>query len=155
MTSRYRRIFPLVLAAAATALVGCGGSSPRPVRAGIQGIEKGVKGLDAASGNLVSKLLTDRNRATLVREHKETLEHLKKVEKFIKDRGIVTERADDKLLLDASDRLASVGRQLEAGRIPSEVGFRMYRQLENVRQSLDLIRQRHSTPRYRGFIADR
>ena len=127
----------------------------RGVKAGVEGIGKGVKGIDDASGNVVSRLLTDRNRASMVREHKETLDHLKAVEKYIKDRGIVTERADDKLLQDANDRLASVGRQLEGGRIPSDVGLRMYRQLEDVRQSLDLIRQRHNTPRYRGYVADR
>ncbi len=154
MNSRHTRIFILALAFTA-ALAGCGGGPPRTMKAGTRDFEKGVKKIDAATGNLVSKLFTDRNRASLVREHKETLEHLKKVKKIIKDRNIVTERADDKLLQDADDRLASVGRQLGAARITSDVGLRMYSQLEDVRQSLDLIRQRHYTPRYKGYIADR
>lgn len=158
MNSRHTRFFILALAFTA-ALAGCGGSPARDakniVELPIRGIQAGVKGIDKATGNLVSKLFTDRNRASLVREHKETLEHLKKVKKIIKDRKIVTERPDDKLLQDANDRLAAVGRQLDAPRIPSEVGLRMYRQLEDVRQSLDLIRQRHYTPRYMGYIADR
>ena len=154
MNSRHTLFFILALAFTA-ALAGCGGGPTRVVKESAKGIEKGVKGIDRATGNLVSKLFSDRNRASLVREHKETLEHLKKVKKFIKDRKIVTERADDKLLQDADDRLASVGRQLGTARIPSDVGFRMYRQLEDVRQSLDLIRQRHYTPRYLGYIADR
>lgn len=153
MSSRHTALF--VILAFTAALAGCGGGPPRPMNAGARDFEKGVKKIDAATGNLVSKLFTDRNRASLVREHKETLEHLKKVKRFIKHRNIVTERADDKLLQDADDRLASVGRQLGATRIPGDVGIRMYRQLEDVRQSLDLIRQRHYTPRYMGYIADR
>ncbi len=46
-------------------------------------------------------------------------------------------------------------RQLETKRIPSGVGTRMYSGLEGVRQSLNLFRQRHNTPRYTGFIAVR
>ena len=153
MNSRHTRTYILVLAFTA-ALTGCGGPT-KVVKGRVKGIETGVKGIDRATGNLVSRLLTDRNRASIVREHKETLEHLKKVKKIIKDRKIVTERADDKLIQDADDRLAAVGRQLSAARIPSDVGLRMYRQLEEVRQSLELIRQRHYTPRYMGYIADR
>ncbi len=153
MNSRHTALF--IILAFTAALAGCGGGSPGPINAGARDFEKGVKKIDAATGNLVSKLFTDRNRASLVREHKETLEHLEKVKKFIKNRNVVTERADDKLLQDADDRLASVGRQLGATRIPSDVGLRVYRQLEDVRQSLDLIRQRHYTPRYLGYIADR
>jgi hypothetical protein len=125
------------------------------MKASTRDFEKDVKKIDATTGNLFSQLFTDRNRAAIVREHKDTLEYLKKVKKFIKNRKIVIERADDKLLQDANDRLTSVGKQLNAPRIPVDVGFRMYRQLEDVRQSLDLIRQRHYTSRYMGYIADR
>ncbi len=155
-----RRISVILLSTiSAAALAGCSGSPSRDVKNVVElparGVQAGVKGIDNASGNLVGKLFTDRNRAALVREHGQTLEHLEKVKKYIKERKILTERADDKLLQDADDRLASVGRQLKAPRITSEVGLGMYRQLENVRQSLDLIRQRHNTPRYTGYIADR
>ena len=125
------------------------------MQAGSREFQKGMKKIDAATGNVVGRLLTDRNRAAIVREHQDTLEHLNKVKKFIKDRKIVTERADDKLLQDADDRLASVGKQLNAPRIPADVGLQMYRQLDDVHQSMDLIRQRHNSPRYSGFIADR
>lgn len=166
MPSFSRMISRFVLACLAAGLAGCGGSSSSPakeivelpvrgVQKGVEGITKGAKGIDDASGNIVSSILTDRNRAALVQEHKDTLEHLRKVEKFIEDRGIVTDKREDKLLQDANDRLASVGRQLDAPRIPSDVGLRIYRQLEDVRQSFELLRQQHNTPRYTGFIADR
>jgi hypothetical protein len=153
------------LAVIAIVLIGCSGPPPQEVRdtvelpvrgvkAGAEGIGKGVEGIDNASGNVMSRLLTDQNRAVMVREYKDTRDHLKATEKFIKDRGIVTERADDKLLQDANDRLASVGRQLETKRIPGGVGRRMFSQLQKVRQDLDLIRQRHNTPAYRGYVAD-
>lgn len=151
-----RRIMAVLLPAiSALLLAGCGGGPSKTVKESIKGIEKGVKGIDSASGNLVGRLFTDRNRAALVREHKETLEHLNLVKKTIKDRKIQTEPADDKLLQDAEDRLSAVGRQLDSARITSEAGMGMYRQLEGVRQSLDLIRKRHNTPRYSGYIADR
>ena len=143
------------LAFASASLAGCGKtaakSSDEVLSLPFRGVRAGVRGI----GQSVSKVLLDRNRAALLREHKNTRTHLKAVETFIERRKIDLVRSENRLLQDASDRLASVGRQLEAKRIPSGVGLRMYRQLESVRQSLDLIRRRHNTPRYTGFIADR
>jgi hypothetical protein len=77
------------------------------------------------------------------------------VNKFIENRKISLIGSESRLLRDASDRLAAVGRQLETKRIPSAAGLRMYRQLDGVRQSFDLIRRSYNSPRYIGFIADR
>ena len=44
---------------------------------------------------------------------------------------------------------------MESKRIPGDVGVRMYRQLDGVRESMSLLRQRYNTPLYSGYIADR
>ena len=162
-----RRLLPLILIAAfSAALAGCGQSAAsnidetlslpvRGVRAGVRGIQKGVEGIGKASGDIVSRLVTDRNRNALVREHRDMLEHLKKVERFIGRRNIDLVRTEARILRDAKDRLSAVGNQLEAKRIPGDVGVRMYRQLDGVRQSMGLLRQRYNTPLYSGYIADR
>lgn len=127
----------------------------RGVGAGVRETGKIVGGIGKAGGDIINKVLLDRNRTALLREHRDTLAHLNAVKKFIENRKIDLAGPENRLLRDASDRLAVVGRQLETARIPSAVGLGMYRQLDGVRQSLDLIRQRHNSPRYTGFIADR
>ncbi len=162
-----RPLLPLIfMAASAAALAGCGSSAAinieetislpvRGVRAGVRGIQKGFEGIGKAGGDIISRLVTDRNRNALVREHGDMLGHLKKVERFIDRRKIDLVRSEARILRDAKDRLSALGRQLEAKRIPGYVGLRMYRQLDGVRQSMSLLRQRHNTPLYSGFIADR
>ncbi|MEE9257479.1 MAG: hypothetical protein V3V56_09980 [bacterium] len=161
------RLLPLIfIAALAAALAGCGKSAAknidetislpvRGVRAGVRGIQKGFEGIGKAGGDIISRLVTDRNRAALIREHGDMLGHLKKVERFFDRRKIDLVRSEAHILRDAKDRLSAVGHQLEAKRIPGDVGLRMYRQLDGVRQSMSLLRQRYNTPLYSGFIADR
>ncbi len=162
-----RRLLPLIfMAALAAALAGCGSSAAinidetislpvRGVRAGVRGIQKGFEGIGKAGGDIIARLVTDRNRNALIREHGDMLDHLKKVERFFDRRKIDLVRSEARILLDAKDRLSAVGRQLEAKRISGDVGLRMYRQLDGVRQSMSLLRQRYNTPLYSGFIADR
>ena len=162
-----RRLLPLIfMAPLAAALAGCGSSAAinidetislpiRGVRAGVRGIQKGFEGIGKAGGDIISRLVTDRNHAALIREHGDMLDHLKKVERFFDRRKIDLVRSEARILLDAKDRLSAVGRQLEAKRIPGDVGLRMYRQLDGVRQSMSLLRQRYNTPLYSGYIADR
>lgn len=164
MYTRRQWVVFLALAISAAAFAGCGKSGVkgldetlslpfRGVKAGVRGIGKGAIG--EAGGDIFSRLLTDRNHTALVREHKDTLSHLAAVEKQIELRDVSLNRSERRLLRDAHDRLAAIGRQLETKRIPSGVGKRMYSGLEGVRQSLNLFRQRHNTPRYTGFIAVR
>lgn len=166
MTSRRFVLTICALAVSTATLAGCGKSAAksvdetlslplRGVKAGVNETGKIVGGIGKTSGDIISKVLLDRNRTALLREHGDTLAHLGAVKKYIESRNIDLAGPENRLLRDASDRLAAVGRQLETKRIPSAVGLRMYRQLDGVRQSLNLIRQRHNSPRYTGFIADR
>ena len=166
MNARRHWMILLALAVSTAAFAGCGKSAAksmdetlslpfRGVRAGVRGIGKGAGAIGEAGGGIFGRLLTDRNHTALVREHKDTFSHLTGVEKQIERRQIGLNRLERRLLRDAHDRLAAIGRQLEAKRIPAGVGKRMYTQLDGVRQSLNLFRQRHNTPRYTGFIAVR
>ena len=153
-----RRLFLLILVAAFSAANSIDETLSllvRGVQAGVRGIQKGVEGIGKAGGDIVSRLVTDRNRAALVREHRDMLEHLKKVERFIGRRKINLVRTEARILRDAKDRLSAVGNQLETKRIPGGVGVRIYRQLDGVRQSMGLLRQRYNTPLYSRYIADR
>lgn len=126
----------------------------RGVGAEVRETGKVVGGIGKAGGDISSKVLLDRNRFALLCEHRDTLAHLGAVKKFIKNRNIDLAGSENRLPRDASDRLAAVGRQLETARIPSALGLGTYRQLDSVRQSLNLIRQHDNSPRYTGFIAD-
>ena len=151
-----------VLALYAVVIAGCSKTAIKttdetrslPLR-GVGAAGKVVSGIGKASGDLINRVLLDRNRTALLREHRDTLAHLGAVNKFIENRKISLIGSESRLLRDASDRLAAVGRQLETKRIPSAAGLRMYRQLDGVRQSFDLIRRSYNSPRYIGFIADR
>jgi hypothetical protein len=127
----------------------------RGVRAGVRQIGKGVKRVKKARDTIINCLLMDRNRAQIVREHRETRAHLEKVRDIISVRRIKLGRSEIRLLRDAGDLLENVRRLLETKRIPAQAGLTMYRQLDDVRQSLTLIRRQHNTPRYSGFIAIR
>jgi len=166
MASRRQMATWMVLALIAAPLAGCGKSVAesidetitlpiRGVRAGVREIGKGVRGVEKTGKDILGRLITDRNRAALVREHRDTLAHLSNVKKIIERDRTQLLRSEIRLIQDANDRLASGGLQLESPRISSRAGLSTYRQLEDVRKSLDLIRRRLNTPSYTGFIAVR
>ena len=129
-----------------------------PVRAagaGVKGIVKGVGQLERVGRNVVGRLATDRDRGALLREHRETKAHYAKVNAYIGRRGIRLDKNERRILRNAKDSLATVGRQLEAKRIPGPQGMQIQRLLEEVRSTFGLFYKQHNTPPYRGFTAVR
>ncbi len=157
----------LILAALALPLfwlAGCGGAAKAveetvslPVRAVGEGVEAVGKGVGevgrAATEGVVGRILTDRNRHSLLREHRELGEHMKAVEAHLRDRGTLLPDGEQRVLQGAKDNLAAAGRQLEAERIPMELGLSVQGLLDKVRETFQLFRARHNTPPYTGFVA--
>ncbi|MDA0999618.1 MAG: hypothetical protein O2807_03745 [bacterium] len=150
----------------ALALAGCSTSSrqaaeetvtlpARAVEKGAQGIGAIGRGAGQLSENLVGRLLLDRNRHQLLREHRELSGHMAELTTYIRERGVPLEPDEKRILRDAQDGLAVAGRQLEEKRIPAQQGLDIQRHLDKVRNTFVLLRQAHNTPRYRGYIAPR
>lgn len=148
-----RRLFGLGILA--LLIAGCQGA-PQAVDTGAQAIGKGVEGLGrAATERVVGRLLTDRSRTDLLREQRELREHMGKVEGAILQGRLLLSDRERRILQDAKDSLAAAGRQLEAPRIPLELGLRVQAELDKVREAFSVLRQRHNIPAYSGFVATR
>ena len=156
----------IFLGMAVLLLSGCQGASQavedtvrlpvQAVGAGVGAVGKGVEGVGkAATEGVVGRLLTDRSRADLLKEHRELGEHMGKVESAILQGRILLTEPERGILQGAKDGLATAGRQLEAPRIPLELGLRVQSQLDKVREAFQVLRQRHAIPAYSGFIATR
>lgn len=147
-------------------LSGCQGASQaveetvrlpvQAVGAGVQAVGKGVEGVGkTATEGVVGRLLTDRSRADLLREHRELGAHMGKVESHIIQGRVLLSEGERGILRSAKDGLAAAGRQLEPERIPLELGLRVQSQLDKVREAFQVLRQRHPIPAYTGFVATR
>jgi hypothetical protein len=158
------RLFSLGIAV--LLLFGCQGASQaveetvrlpvQAVGAGVRAIGKGVEGVGrTATEGVVGRLLTDRSRAELLREHRELSAHMGKVEGQIIQGRILLSEGERGILQGAKDGLAAVSRQLEPERIPLELGLRVQSQLDKVREAFQVLRQRHPIPAYAGFVATR
>lgn len=124
----------------------------RIVGQGIKDIEKGVRDLSRGGiGETVGRLLTDRNRDALLREHRELKAHLIRVDRRIKRLEIPIRTG---LLTDASDQLAVAGKHLEAPRILFGKGVEINKQLDSVRETFDLLSKEYPVPPFTGFNAD-
>ncbi|MEK6712461.1 MAG: hypothetical protein AABZ64_17980 [Nitrospinota bacterium] len=123
---------------------------------GCQGAARAVEGVGkAATEGVVGRLLTDRSRAELLREHRDLGEHMAKVESHIAQGRAARSDRERGGFQDAKDSLHAAGRQLEPERIPLELGLRAQAQLDKVRDAFKLLRERHSIPPYTGFTATR
>lgn len=131
----------------------------RAVKKGVQSIGRGVgaigRGANRLSGNLVGRLLLDRSRNQLLREHRQVSEHMANLTTYVQVREVPLAPNEKRVLQNARETLAAAGRGLEAKRIPVQQGLSIQRQLEQVRDTFTLLHQTHNTPRYRGHIAPR
>lgn len=156
-------MYGAILCAGALALSGCKETAKTVdetvgvpvgiVGSGVKAVGKGVGQLGkAAEESVVGELLTDRNRHSLLREHRDLSDHLGKVESFLRRQEINLPDRERKILQSAKDRLAAAGRLLESKRITASQGRTILSQFDSVHETFSLFRKTYSTPRYEGYV---